>query len=354
MTKIYEELYKQKLTTPEEAIQLVEPGDGIVYPLGAGEPSAIHKALANYENLDGNRLYTMLTMNPVIDLPKEKLRQISFFLSGSDRKAFNTGKTELIPSQFSEIPNIVHEREPDPVLIRSEPSAIHKALANYENLDGNRLYTMLTMNPVIDLPKEKLRQISFFLSGSDRKAFNTGKTELIPSQFSEIPNIVHEREPDPVLIATVSPMDEDGYFSLGVGVSYFGSQIEHAKKIIIEVNETMPYTYGIKNHIHISQVDALVENNHPIPSAPEPKLNEKDKKIGSIIADMIHDGDTIQVGIGAIPNAVMNNLKDKKNLGLHSEMFTSKAQLLHEEGVLVNTKKQNFKGVSIATFAFGP
>ena len=63
MTKIYEELYKQKLTTPEEAIQLVEPGDGIVYPLGAGEPSAIHKALANYENLDGNRLYTMLTMN---------------------------------------------------------------------------------------------------------------------------------------------------------------------------------------------------------------------------------------------------------------------------------------------------
>ena len=271
MTKIYEELYKQKLTTPEEAIQLVEPGDGIVYPLGAGEPSAIHKALANYENLD-----------------------------------------------------------------------------------GNRLYTMLTMNPVIDLPKEKLRQISFFLSGSDRKAFNTGKTELIPSQFSEIPNIVHEREPDPVLIATVSPMDEDGYFSLGVGVSYFGSQIEHAKKIIIEVNETMPYTYGIKNHIHISQVDALVENNHPIPSAPEPKLNEKDKKIGSIIADMIHDGDTIQVGIGAIPNAVMNNLKDKKNLGLHSEMFTSKAQLLHEEGVLVNTKKQNFKGVSIATFAFGP
>src|SRR5699024_11588319 len=125
MTKIYEELYKQKLTTPEEAIQLVEPGDGIVYLLRAGEPSAIHKALANYENLDGNRLYTMLTMNPVIDLPKVKLRQISFFLSGSDRKAFNTVITELIPSDFSEIPNIVHEREPDPVLIATVRSEEH-------------------------------------------------------------------------------------------------------------------------------------------------------------------------------------------------------------------------------------
>src|SRR5699024_4224698 len=271
MTSTYEELYQQKLTTPEEAIKLVEPGDGIVYPLGAGEPSAIHKALANYENLD-----------------------------------------------------------------------------------GNRLYTMLTMHPVIDLPKEKLRQMTFFLSGADRKPFNAGKTELIPYHFSEIPNIVHAREPEPVLIATVSPMDEDGYFSLGVGVSYFGSQIEHAKKIIIEVNETMPYTYGIKNHIHISQVDSFVENNNTLPSTHEPELKKKYKKIGSIIADMINDGDTIQVGIGAMPNAVMNNLKDKKDLGLHSEMFTSKAQLLHEEGALVNTKKQNFKGTSIATFAFGP
>src|SRR5699024_12582998 len=113
-------------------------------------------------------------------------------------------------------------------------------------------------------------------------------------QFSEIPNIVHEREPDPVLIATVSPMYEYVYFSLGVGVSYFGSQIEHAKKIIIEVNETMPYTYGIKNHIHISQVDALVENNHPIPSATESKLKEKEKKMRRNIEDTIKDNDTKQ------------------------------------------------------------
>lgn len=271
MTSSFKNLYKQKLTTADEAIQHIEAGDGIVYPLGAGEPSALHKALGQYDKLD-----------------------------------------------------------------------------------GNRLYTMLTMNPVIDLPKDKIRQMSFFLSGADRKSFNTGKTELIPCQFSEIPHIVAAREPEPVLMGTVSPMDEDGYFSLGVGVSYFGSQVKNAKKIILEVNETMPYTYGIDNHIHITQVDALIENNTQIPAPPEPKLNEKDEKIGSLIADMINDGDTIQVGIGAIPNAVMNNLVDKKDLGLHSEMFTSKAQLLHESGALTNTKKQNFKGTSVATFALGP
>lgn len=267
----FEELYKQKLTTADEAIKQIEPGDGIIYPLGAGEPSVLHKALGNYDNLE-----------------------------------------------------------------------------------GNRLYTMLSMNPSLDLPREKLRQISFFLSGMDRKAFNSGKSELIPSHFSEIPNILKDREPEPVLMATVSPMDEEGYFSLGVGVSYFGPQIKNAKKIILEVNENMPYTYGIDNFIHISQVDALIENHDMIPNAPEPKLNDKDNKIGQYIADMVNDGDTIQVGIGAMPNAVMNNLVDKKDLGLHSEMFTSKAQLLHESGVLTNKKKQNFKGASVATFAFGP
>lgn len=271
MENSFEDLYQQKLTNAQEAVKHVEPGDGIVYPLGAGEPSALHKALGEYERLD-----------------------------------------------------------------------------------GNRLYTMLTMNPVLDLPKEKITQMSFFLSGFDRKAFNNGKTELIPCQFSEIPNIVKAREPEPVLMGTVSPMDEDGYFSLGVGVSYFGSQVKNAKKIVLEVNETMPYTYGIDNKIHISQVDALIENNEQIPAPPEPELNDKDKKIGELIADMIADKDTIQVGIGAMPNAVMNNLVDKKGLGLHSEMFTAKAQLLHESGALTNENKQNFKGTSVATFALGP
>lgn len=271
MFEAYQELYQQKLTSPEEAIQLIEAGEGLIYPLGAGEPPALHQALSEYEKLD-----------------------------------------------------------------------------------GNRLYTMLTMNPVIQVEQDKLEQISLFLNAPDRKAFNSGQTQLIPNHFSEIPKILKAREPEPVILATVSPMDEEGYFSLGTSVSYVGPLLSSAKKIILEVNEKMPRTFGIQNHIHISQVDALIENHVDLPASKDPELNEKDLEIGRIIADMVNDGDTIQIGIGSMPNAVMENLKDKKGLGLHSEMFTPKAQMLMEAGVLTNMNKQNFRGVSVATFAVGP
>ncbi|MBG9988293.1 acetyl-CoA hydrolase/transferase family protein [Aerococcaceae bacterium DSM 111176] len=272
MSVDYKELYQQKLVqTAEEAVSIIEPGEGLVYPLGAGEPSTLHKALMEYDKFDNNRLYTMLTMNPVIDI---------------------------------------------------EP--------------------------------EKLQQLSFFLSGVDRKPFNSGKTELIPCNFSQIPNILHDREPEPVIIAMVSPMDEEGNFSLGVGTSYVGPQIQHAKKIILEVSDKMPRTFGIMNEIHISQVDAIFESNADLPELPETELTEEDIKIGKYIAEYVNDNDTIQVGIGGMPNAVMNELVNNKGLGLHSEMYTSKAQYLTEEGTLTNENKQNFVGKSIATFAYGP
>ncbi len=272
MPENFKELYQQKLVqTAEEAISIIEPGEGLVYPLGAGEPSTLHKALMNYDKFDNNRLYTMLTMNPTIDV---------------------------------------------------EP--------------------------------EKLQQLSFFLSGADRKSFNSGKTELIPCNFSQIPNILHEREPEPVIIALVSPMDDNGNFSLGVGNSYVGPQVKHAKKIILEVSDKMPRTFGIMNEIHISEVDAILETNVDLPELPEGELTEDDIKIGKYIAEYVNDNDTIQIGIGNIPNAVMNELVNNKGLGLHSEMYTSKAQYLAEEGTLTNENKQNFVGKSVATFAYGP
>ncbi|MBG9983137.1 acetyl-CoA hydrolase/transferase family protein [Aerococcaceae bacterium DSM 111020] len=272
MLETYKKLYQEKLVeTAEEAIEIIEPGEGLVYPLGAGEPPTLHKALSNYEGLDNNRLYTMLTMNPVI----------------------NVGR-------------------------------------------------------------EKLTHYSFFLNSPDRKPFNNGETELIPCNFSKIPEILHEREPEPVIIALVSPIDENGYFSLGVGVSYVGPQIPHAKKIILEVSDKMPRTFGIMNEIHISQVDKIIETNVDLPELPEPELTEEDIKIGKYVADYVKDYDTIQIGIGGMPNAVMNELVNAKGLGLHSEMYTSKAQYLAEEGALTNEHKQNYVGKSIATFALGP
>lgn len=270
MTKNFQELYKSKLTTVEEVIKFVKPGDGIVYPIQPGEPRAIHEALRNSDHLKGNRVYRML------------------------------------------------------------PSF-----------------------PLFEKTREEIHQISLFLSGIDRKAFKEGLVDLLPNNFSDIPALLLQREKEPVIIATVSPMDEEGNFSLGTSNSYVGPLIEHAKTIILEVNHNMPRTFGVKNNIHISQVAALIENDADLPALPNPAPSEKDLAIGKTIADMVKDGSTVQIGFGSMPNAVMEYLKDKKDLGVHTEMLPDKLVDLVELGVVTNTKKEIHKGKSIATFAIG-
>src|SRR5699024_5891115 len=151
-----------------------------------------------------------------------------------------------------------------------------------------------------------------------------GFVDFLPNHFSDIPSLLLKRSPHPVIMATVSPMDKDGNFSLGTSPSYVASLIEHAKTIILEVNENMPRTFGTKNNIHISQVDALVENTVDLPELPTPVLKEKDLAIGKIIADTVSDGATLQIGFGSMPNAVMEYLMDKKDLGIYSEMLPEK------------------------------
>ncbi|WP_218931515.1 acetyl-CoA hydrolase/transferase family protein [Ruoffia halotolerans] len=234
-----------------------------------------------------------------------------------------------------------------------EPAALHEALSSLTTLENNTLYRMLPSTPTLDFPKEQLKQISIFLSGSDRKDFNSHKVDLLPNHFSDIPSLLLQRDSEPVVMATVSPMDKDGYFSLGTSVSYVGPLLKHAKKIILEVNENMPYTYGDSNHIHVSDVDALIENNCDLTTLPEPKLSEKDLAIGEIIADMVPDTATLQIGFGSMPNAVMKYLMTKKDLGLHTEMLPDKAVNLYENNVISNQYKPQLKGKTVSTFAIG-
>lgn len=233
-----------------------------------------------------------------------------------------------------------------------EPKGFHEALQSAD-LKGNRIYRMLPGFPLLDRKKEEISQISLFLSGHDRKAHKEGLVELLPNNFSDIPDLLLMREPEPVIVATVSPMDEEGNFSLGTSNSYIGPLIEHAKKIIVEVNENMPRTFGELNTIHISQVTAVVENHVDLNALPNLEPSEKDLKIGKIIADMVQDGDTIQIGFGSMPNAVMDYLKEKKNLGIHTEMLPDKLVDLVESGVVTNQKKEIYAGKSVATFAIG-
>jgi acyl-CoA hydrolase len=157
-------------------------------------------------------------------------------------------------------------------------------------------------------------------------------------------------------MATVSPMDDEGYFSLGVSCDYTAPLMKHAKTILLEVNENMPRTFG-KNRIHISEAKekkvALVENNTAIPVLPTPEPSEADEKIAETVARMIKDGDVVQVGFGSIPGAILNHLQIHKDLGMFTEAFPENAMGLYEAGVITNANNPFNEGKTTATFIMG-
>ena len=235
----------------------------------------------------------------------------------------------------------------------TEPMVITPELNNATHFKGNRLYRMLALTPVIDLPEDQLKQYSFFLSGADRKAMRQGIVDLIPGHFSEIPAILKEREKEPILIVQASPMNEEGYFSFGITSGYTTSVAKYAKKIILEVNKNMPFVHGQDMKVHIKDIAGFVETEVPLPELPEVELSESEIAIGKTVADIVSDGDTIQIGFGSIPNAVMKALGDKKDLGIHSEMFPSTAVELAEKGALTNVNKELMPNKHVGTFVLG-
>ncbi len=251
----------------------------------------------------------------------------------------------------------VHFIEPSDSIILpispGEPPALLEALLSNHQLHGNTLYRMLPGYPVLNVEPEIIKQVSIFLSGSDRQAFREGKIDLLPNHFSDIPSLLKLSTSKPVIMAAVSPMDDEGYFSLGTSVSYIGQLLQDAKSIILEVNQNMPRTFGEQNRVHISQVTALIEHDFDLPSLPEPVMGDKDTKIGQTIAELIQNGDTVQIGFGSMPNAVMEYLKGHRDLGIYTEMLPDKVVDLYEKGVITNSNKKIYKGKTTATFALG-
>ncbi len=147
-------------------------------------------------------------------------------------------------------------------------------------------------------------------------------------------------------------MDKHGYLSLSLSATYEREMIENSKVSIIEVNDQLPRTFG-DTIIHISEIDHLVENSYPIPELPMIKPGELDREIGKHVATLVEDGSTIQLGIGGIPNAVATELKKKKNLGIHTEMFTDGMVELYLSGAVTNREKTLMPGKMVATFALG-
>ncbi|WP_078391758.1 acetyl-CoA hydrolase/transferase family protein [Shouchella patagoniensis] len=233
-----------------------------------------------------------------------------------------------------------------------EPRTLIEALPTYTGLEGNRLYQMLSLWPVITIEQDRLRIISMFLGSEERKAFREGKLDLLPNHFSDVPALLKEIVRSPVVMAQSSPMDEQGYFSLGTNADYVMSLISSGATVLLEVNNQMPYTYG-ENHIHLTQVMSFFESDCALPTAPPMPSRASDKKIGSFCADLIEDGSVIQIGFGAIPNAIMDDLHNHRHLTIHTEMIPDKIVDLIESGAVTNEHNPFSPGCMTATFAYG-
>ena len=167
-----------------------------------------------------------------------------------------------------------------------------------------------------------------------------------------LPMGAYEFMVNPAYVGICSMPDKHGYVSLSLSNTYEMPMIKAAKTVILECNPNAPRTFG-DVQLHVSDIDYLVECDYPMPELADAEPNEKDMVIGKLIADMIHDGDCIQLGIGGIPNAVAASLMDKKDLGVHTEMLTSGMVKLAKAGVITGKCKQNNPGKMVAVFAMG-
>ena len=242
--------------------------------------------------------------------------------------------------------------------IGQTPAIIDAICRRAENspLSGVRVQMLLDVYPYAfyadDHLTGKVMGESWFASGGARKALAAGLADYVPNYYRDCPRHIRANYEYDAFCVSVSPMDKHGYFSLGTVSSYSPAMIDKAKHIFVEVNENTPRAV-CGTQLHISQIDGLVENTFELPTLPAPKLDDVSITIGNLIAEQIPDGACIQLGIGAIPDAVGMALKAKHDLGIHTEMFTSSMVDLIECGAVNNSRKQIHRGKSVTTFAFG-
>lgn len=193
---------------------------------------------------------------------------------------------------------------------------------------------------------------AFFLGGSTRAAAAEGRVDFTPVYFSEIPGLLREDLRPNVTLLQCSPPDAHGYVSLGVSVDYTKPAAEASDLVIAQVNQNMPRTLG-DSFLHVTQIGCLVEADTPVIELAPPKIGDVERAIGENVASLVRDGDTLQLGIGAIPDAVLLFLKEKNDLGIHTEMFSDGVVELVEAGVITNKAKTLHRGQSVATFLMG-
>jgi len=192
-----------------------------------------------------------------------------------------------------------------------------------------------------------------FVGANVRPALESGQADYIPVFLSEIPALFRRGVlPLDVALVQVSPPDRHGFSSLGVSVDVTRSAVHAAGHVIAQVNPRMPRTHG-DGLIHVNEIDEAVDVDDPLPEAPRSELTEVEKAIGRHCAELVEDGATLQMGIGAIPDAVLGALGGHRDLGIHTEMFSDGAIDLIESGVINGERKRTHPGRVVASFVMG-
>lgn len=238
------------------------------------------------------------------------------------------------------------------------PLVLLKSLLNRKSeLKNVELLSISTLGNIEFNPEELKDSFfinSLFVSQNIRAMVNSPFGDYIPIFLSEIPILFQKNIlPIDVALLHVSPPDKHGFCSLGTSVDIVRSAIKNAKHVIAQVNQQMPRTHG-DGILHISQIDTIVEINEPLPEVSYiSKIDKDTNTIGRYCAELIEDKSTLQMGIGAIPDAVLSCLGNHKDLGIHTEMFSDGILPLVESGVINNKFKAKHKGKIVTGFAIG-
>jgi len=269
--------YRQKLTTPEKAAEILKNGDTIIHGLSIAEPPALLAAIASRVKQGDLKDIKVYSLNPTKTM----------------------GRTLLAP----------------------------------------------------DLA-DCIQAYSWFVGDSDRSQVKVGLNYFVPNYFHQIPRICRDFMKIDVTVTTVSPMDKAGYFSFGTSNDFNSTAARHCRSLLVEVNKNMPRVFG-DSLLHISEVQAVVENHVPLLEVKPAEFKPEDDVIGRRVAQMVPDGATIQLGTGGIPNAVARYLADHQDLGIHTELFCPGMVGLIESGVVNGRKKTLHPYKNVYTFARG-
>jgi len=228
----------------------------------------------------------------------------------------------------------------------AKPQAFYDAEVIHVNSLGIAPYTGVNV-------KSKFRHNSFFISNATRDAVNEGRADYTPISWSQVPDLFYRglMRIDVALVQTSLP-DKQGYVSLGISVDIGKAALASASCIIAQVNSQMPRVHG-DTFIHIDKINYIVPHDEPLVEYKPAAETETVQSIGKYVARLVEDGDTIQVGYGSIPGAILTNLSGKKHLGIHTEFFSDGIVDLIKKGVVDNTRKSLNRNKSVASFCMG-